>query len=394
MADYDYIIETGVIVPDFANTLQEVVSEVRAFPGWANVDLSPETPQGVLVMAEALRRDNIARNGARLANQINPDIATGVFLDGICELTGCERFSATHSMLYGVQLAGTPTTVIPSGSLASYSGHDFRLTGTVILDGSGNGTGVFQAVESGPVPCPAGGLTTIASSVLGWETVTNPDPAVLGKNKELDYALRRRREKTLAAQASESVEAIISALYSLPDVRSLSFAENITSTPITIDNITLAPHSIYLCIDGGDGAEIARTLKRVRGLGSGYNGNETVTIVDEYSGQDYTIKYDLPRIVNIFAQVTIKATSINPSIVRELVVAFASGETAADEGFVVGRSVSPFEIAAGINALEPWLFVAKIEISDDGTTWSTDEYPIEIDQMAVITESSVQVIVI
>lgn len=395
MPAYDYITSTGVIVPDFATTLAEVQAEFRTIDGWADIDLSPETPQGALAVAEALRRDGIARNNAQLANQINPDIATGVFLDGLMALMGSKRIAATYSIIYGVQLTGRPSTIVPAGSIATDGQNEWRSLQTVVIPPSGVISADFQATETGAIACPAHGLNTIAQSVLGWETVDNPNPAILGRSVESDVKARRRRADTLALYGAESVEAIISALYDLPDVRSVSFWENYTSSTIVKDGISLVPHSMYLCIDGGDGDEIARTLKRVRGIGSGYNGSQTVTITDEITGQSYAVKFDRPTTIPLAVKVTVKQTLVDSqSIVPKLVQNWADGETLADVGCVVGRDVSPFEMAAAINEQEPGVYIRKIELSDDGgTTWSTAIYPVLINELAVIQAASVTVVI-
>lgn len=398
MAAYDYIDATGVIVPDMQDTLAQVQAEFRVLiPEWANLDLSPETPQGVLCVAEALRRDAMARNNALLANQINPNIATGAWLDGLMALMGGQRHAATHSTLFSVEMTGRPSTLIPQGSIArDINGKEWRLLGAQIVPSGGMVMGDFQSVETGAIPCGVGELVQIASGVLGWEGVTNPTAAIAGSDVESDLKLRRRRERTLAAQGIETPESIVSALYGLPDVQSLSFWENYTNAPITHEGVTLVAHSVYLCIAGGNDTEIARTLKRVRGIGSGYNGNEVVTITDEITGQPYQVKFDRPTPVVLLLRVTVKASVVDAQfVVPELVMSWAQGETESDEGITVGRDISPFEIAAAINEQEPRLMITKMELSDDGgSTWTSDTKSILINEIASIGISSVQVVVV
>ncbi len=118
MADYNYIVSTGVIVPDTASLRSEVEAEYKSVFG-ADLPVTPETPQGVLITAEVESRDGMVRNNAELANQINPDIAGGVWLDAIWALTRGKRRGATRSRLSGVVFSGIPGTIIPAGSLAS-----------------------------------------------------------------------------------------------------------------------------------------------------------------------------------------------------------------------------------------------------------------------------------
>ncbi|HHE4653049.1 TPA: baseplate J/gp47 family protein, partial [Morganella morganii] len=258
MADYKYITSSGVIIPDTAELRAAVEDEFRAVFG-QDLDVSPETPQGALITMETENRDAVVRNNAELANQINPDIAGGVFLDAIWSLMGGQRWDATQSILTQVEFGGVPGTIIPKGSLAeTLAGDQFATTKPLIIGKDGKITGDMRAVETGPVECPAGKLNTVASSVLGWETVSNPTSAVLGRVAESDLQSRRRRKLTLAKNTVSVGEAITSALYELEGVRSLAYRENYTDTPMSLDGITLVPHSVYVCVEGGESGEIAR----------------------------------------------------------------------------------------------------------------------------------------
>jgi uncharacterized phage protein gp47/JayE len=93
-----YLTSTGVIVPDTSNILSDVQSEYQAVFG-ADLIVTPDTPQGVLCTAEALARTEVVENNTALVNQINPNIAGGVFLDAIMALTGIQRTPATQTLL-------------------------------------------------------------------------------------------------------------------------------------------------------------------------------------------------------------------------------------------------------------------------------------------------------
>lgn len=252
MAEYNYITSSGVIIPDTAEQRTAVENEFKAVFG-QDLDISPETPQGVLITMETENRDAIVRNNAELANQINPDLAGGVFLDAIWALMGGERRDATRSILTQVQFGGVPGTIIPKGAQAeTLAGDTFFTTKSLIIGKNGTVSGDMRAVETGPVECPAGQMMTVASSVLGWETVTNPTGAVTGRIAESDLQSRRRRKLTLAKNTVSVGEAMTSALYELEGVRSLAYRENYTNTPMAANGITLVPHSVYVCVEGGE----------------------------------------------------------------------------------------------------------------------------------------------
>ena len=394
MADYNYIVSTGVIVPDTATLRADVEAEYRAALG-ADLPVTPETPQGVLITAEVESRDGMVRNNAEVANQINPDIAGGVWLDAIWALTRGKRRGATRSQLSGVLFSGVQGTPIPVGSLAvvASSGARFRTIVNIEIGPGGTVTGSMEAVEPGPTPAPIGSLTEIASTVLGWETVTNPSAAEIGKSQESDVSSRRRRRNTLALQSVSPQEAIISRIYNLDDVSSLSFRSNITNAPIVIDGVTIMAKSIYLCVDGGENIDIATAILSSSGI-TDYSGSIEVNVIEPASGQVYVVRFDRPIERSFFARVTVKPSSLDVmTIIPDAITQGAQGELDGDSGLAVNQDLSAFELAGYINQVEPRIFVTRIETSEDGVTWSSDDVPIKINEVARLPKSAIQVVV-
>lgn len=397
MADYNFVSSRGVVVPDTATLRSQVEAEWREAFG-QDLDLSPDTPQGVMVTAEVEARDAVARNNAEVANQINPDIASGIWLDAIWRLTGGYRRPATPSLLQGVEFGGQPGTLIPAGSEAvvADSGERFATVADITLDGAGVATGDMQSVNLGRIACPVGALDTIATTVLGWETVNNPVAAIVGTDEESDFASRQRRRNTLALQGISLSEAVTSRLYSVDGVRSLVFRENILPTSEVIDGITLAPHSIYACVSGGEDADIAQALLETKTAGAAWNGSVLVNVIDAFSGQTYPVRFERPTPVLLYIRVTVRATPLDAeSLVRNAIINYANGLNDGEPGFAVGENVSPFELAGAINQAEPRLFVMKVEISTDGgLTYTTNDAVIDITQVAAVTSNSISVVVV
>lgn len=391
MANFEYINSLGVIVPDTATILADVEAEWREALG-DDLVTSPETPQGVLIAAEVSARDSVVRNNAELANQINPDLAGGVFLDSIWSLTRGSRRPATRSLIQGATIGGQPGTLIPAGSLAATDdGDQFETVSAVIIGAGGTVSADLRAVEFGPIAAPIGSLTSINSAVLGWETITNPTAAALGRDQESDIAARKRRRLTLALQGVALPEAITSRLYALDDVRSLAFRENIASTNQTIDGVLMIPHSIFVCVQGGTDADVAQALLETKSLGAGWNGTTTVSIVEPYSGQSYSVKFQRPANVNVYVRVTARFNGVDAqTIIPQALASYAAGELEGEDGFTVGGDVTTFEISGAINQVEPRIFVTNVELSTDGITYTSAPVAISIVQVAQL--ASVQVI--
>jgi hypothetical protein len=227
---YQYLVTTGVIVADTSQILAGTQQEYKDAFQKQDLVVTPDTGQGVLITAETLARDGVVENNAAVANQINPNIAGGIFLDAIMALTGMQRVAQTQSVVPNVALTGAPGTIIPAGVQASTAAGDiFASASSITLNSSGTGTVNFIAVEFGPVPCNTDSLTQIVSGVIGWETVNNPTAATVGVATQSDQGARALRQNTLAFQGVALPEAITSALYATAGVTSLTFLENYNS---------------------------------------------------------------------------------------------------------------------------------------------------------------------
>lgn len=400
MADsaYQYIDSTGAILADTSDIQITVEGEYQTAFG-ADLPVTPDTPQGMLITGEVVSRSAVINNNAAVANQINPNIAGGVFLDAICAFLGLYRQAATFTLVQAVALTGIPNTLIPAGSRAvDGSQNVYASVGAIVLSSTGTGTVDFQCVVSGPIPCPATTLNLPFDTILGWETVSNPSDGILGELEQSDASLRQLRRVALALYGKSSAEAQISTLNAIPGVLSCSFRENVANTTQVIDGITLVAHSVWACVDGGTDLQIASALLENKTDGAGWNGAHSVSVVEPASGQSYTVLFDRTAIVPIIARVTVRQgqSTVDPqTAVRQAVVDYANGLIENERGFVTGATASPFEIAAAVNVECPGIFVAKVELATVAAgagAYQTTEIPIAINQKASIQASAIVVV--
>ncbi len=392
MADYQYINSTGTIIPDTAAILSEVQTEYKTVFG-TDLVVTPDTAQGVLITAEALSRDEVVNNNAALANQINPNIAGGVFLDAIMALTGMQRTPATQTVISNVDLTGVAGTVIPQGTQAKTAAGDlFATVSLVTLDISGEATVNFASVEYGAIPCAISALDTIVTNVLGWETVSNATAGVLGTSTQSDQAARALRSNTLAFQGVALPVAITSALYATEGVTSLTFQENVDATTQTINGISMVGHSVYACVDGGTDEDVAAALLENKSSGAAWNGGTTVSVVEPASGQTYSVKFDRPDVISVLIRVT--TSNGNTGNIAQAILDYTAGLLPGLAGFVVGADVSPFEISGAIMSVYPGYFISKVEVSVlSPIVYSTDTLEIAVDEIAYTQNSYITVVV-
>jgi len=403
VATYEYLSPQGIIVPDTSKILSDTESEWKSTFG-EDLDVTPDTPQGTVIASDVAVRSEVAANNAAVANQINPNYAGGVFLDDIWALTGGKRRQATYTLVDGVALAGVPGIVIPSGSRrATVAGDLFQLLTTVVLDNAGGGKGDFQALESGPVACPAHALTEPVAgyTAVGWETSDNAIAGTLGAEEQTDLSARKERRETLALQGRSVSEAVYSNVRAVEGVKSLSFRENTDALPQTIDDIYLVGHSVWVCVDGGLDQDIANELYSSKTGGAAWNGAQSVTVTDPWSGQESAVLFDRPTAVPVMARFTVLAkgtgtgTGDPASIIKDTVMQYADGLLENGEaGFVLGEDVSPFELAAAANTASPQIFIKSVEISLKSATptWSKDDIAIGLNEKATIQEDDIIVV--
>jgi len=372
---YDYITETGVISPDTSDVLTDVQSEWELAFG-VNISTDPSTYVGAQVTAETSARTAVVNTNAKVANQINPKLAGGLFLDALCALMGLTRAPAAPTQVTNVMLTGVINTNIPAGTRASVgqNGPVFVLTTGVTLASNGSGGGIafgqFAAQVAGPTAVASLTLDWPVDSILGWETISNdqtgatypsgqaPSVTTVGTNKQTDASLRALRNNTLALQGISTPQAQISGLYNIRDannnllVTSVAYLENVTSAVEVINGITLQPHSIWACVDGTATAQqIGATLLQNKTDGAGWNGAQSVDIVEPASGQTYDVLFDIPTYVFIYGAMTIVQGTYTGNLQADAAQAVADYFVGNVDGFSavgIGQDVSPFEIAAAV----------------------------------------------
>jgi hypothetical protein len=400
---YEYLDNNGVIVPDTADILAQVQQEFRDVFG-QDLIVTPNTPQGLLITEIVIERESLVRNNAQIANQINPQIAGGIFLDAIGALTGDFRLLSIFSTVL-IAMTGVPNSMIPAGIIVTNSSASvfFVTNSSVLLDNTGIGSVLSTCTVAGDVAALAGTLTVISEGSIGLETVNNPSDAVLGSDTESDLNFKNQRRVTLAMQGTSLAESITSGLNSLPGVVSpVIFRENKKNISQVIDGTLLLPHSTYVCVDGGTDADIAETLTYRKGGGSDYNNGNGVPVsypyTNAFSGQVIDVLFDRPIYIPILVRATVGiSTAIeNPvDAVKKAILDYANNNIEGETGLVVGQSVSCFELSGAVNREAPQLYVQNMEVSlISPINFSNNPIQIAIWERATISSTSITVIVL
>ena len=115
----------------------------------------------------------------------------------------------------------------------------------------------LQAEVAGEITQDIGSVHTIATPVLGWDSIYNYTEAVGGAGAETDDELRLRFRNTKYERASNILEALYSALISTEGVTEVVIYENDTDST-NADGVP--PHSFMPIVVGGDTATLAKVI--------------------------------------------------------------------------------------------------------------------------------------
>lgn len=418
MAGYVQDTGRGLLVADTSTLLTDVQNEFKTALGDA-LNLNSNTPQGTMISGEVIARVGVMRNNVDVANQINPDIATGVFLDSLLGLMGSDRGVDSPTTVSGVILHGRvgQTVSIPAGArVQTPSGAIFRLTTATTIPATGTATASFQSQDNGPIPADVGVNWTIIDALVDWEDpveVPSNAAVVLGTRSLLDTQARLFRRQTLANQGRQSVHAAYALVRKVRGVLSLSIRENLETTAQTIDGVQFTRgNALWVCVDGGFDADIANALHAAKSGGSGWdygtnNGSPVspsggYALIDQASGQTYHIKFTRPTpLSGIPVQCEIELSQIGSvadpqQAVVDSIMAWTRGEHPSEPGLVLGQGFSAYAVAGAISVGVPGLYVRAVRVKAvaDASWSATGVVPIALWQKASLSSAAINVIVV
>lgn len=376
-------------------TLEEYLTGLRAvwrsaFGEDLNVDVS--TPQGQVIGVEALNLSLADDALVRIAQATNIYRAAGQQIDGLAAILSILRRAASRSSVTAT-LTGVSATVIPAGTRARTTGGDlFALDSPVQIGGGGSVNATMFSVETGPIPIGAGELTQVVDVVPGWETINNVAAGQLGQNEENDAPYRSRYFRELFKNSQAPLESLISRIAEVENVTDVIGVENDTSTPVVIQNIEVAAHSVALVVDGGNDADIAEAIRMGKTGGTGTVGTTEVTI--QPNGFNQTYRFFRVREVPIEVDITIRIRSGFPgngiALIKERVAEYISGPFGVEEegyfetdGMSIAEDLEKARLYTPLNSVPGYTLTAFVLNIKGGAT-DVDLIETDLDQRVTV----------
>lgn len=170
-------------------------------------------------------------------------------------------------------------------------------------------TGQGVANVAGPIVQQVGTIDTILTPILGWDSVINPVVAVPGLNKETDEELRARFRNGKFDRATNTLDAIYSALINLVGVTEVVIYENDTSV---VDGNGVPAHSFLPIIVGGLSIDIANAIWGNKPIGILSYGNTTV-VINDIQSMPHDVSYSRPNPLVTYITLNITTDSTFPA---------------------------------------------------------------------------------
>ena len=285
--------------------------------------LSPSSINGQMIQFNTLAAIEVEDAKTILYGSLyNPNLAYGIWLDSICKFNSITRKPATQSVV-AILCTGLAGTIIGINSKITSTNNDIFYNKEVIVIGSGGvATGTFYSEQYGLIPCNAGTINQIVTTIAGWDTVNNPADGTVGTLEESDQNLRNRRKYRLAINSAGSVNSVIAALNENVNILNFGVQENPLDLAQVIQGVTIQPHCIYVSIYANYTDEIKNQIANIL-FSKRYctmQGDTSWAITDsEYSYVSFTAKWQTAIATPVRVDITIQSSNTYPANIVDLI---------------------------------------------------------------------------
>lgn len=367
------------------------------------------------VVAKFAEQTGRVENAAHEAfQQRDPLTATGAGLSQVVQINGIVRQPGSPTIVPEL-LTGTPGTLIPVGSLIGHEGSDviYRINENVVLPLEGQVTVSAYSTTEGPYDPAVGTVVNILTPVAGWESATNrrvlnegtPDEIVIGVSsigtaEETDEQLRRRQQVSTNATSYRQIEAIRAAVANIAGV---TFIRGYQNRMLETDDRGIPGKTVACVVVGGDSRLIAEAILMRSPLGVGFWGNVSETFYDSQNIAT-AVQFSRPIERDVYVRINMEIVidegiqifpSNGISLIKQAIIDFAQFghspcEPIGNPGFPPGQDIIASWLSTPINSVGG-AKINSIELSFDGTAWTTDELDITWDEHGVFDEARIEI---
>lgn len=243
---------------------------------------------------------------------------------------------------------------------------------------------VFYANETGALDPTVNTMTSITTSVDGWDSIDNETAAIVGNDVETDVELRQRYANLVASIGTSTTEAIKANILELDGVTECEVFENDTNKT---DESGRPAHTIEAIVVGGDANDIAEAIFNTRNCGIPTYGDYSAEVTDASGGTKVTY-FNRPTEKLIYLKCTVHAQS---GVTLSSDISTVVTDLLLDNSFSIGDDVILQKLVADvINGVDGLSYV-ELTGSEDGVNYSTNNIEISTRETAVFSSDAITV---
>ena len=342
---------SGFTAPLESAILAAVSAQINAaFDG--NLNMSPATPQGQLAASITAMLANVNDLFVLYTNLVDPMLTYGRMQDAIARLSFIERNPAAQTIAECVCVGAVGVTIPVGAKAQGQDGNAYVCTQAGTIPAGGSITLPFACSTYGPIACAAGNVTSIVSSVPGWDSINNPSAGVIGSAAETPQAFEARRAQSVAKNSSGWLASILGAVLTVPGVTDAYVVDNPSSSPLVIGDYTIPANTLYVAVAGtASQSAVATAIWQTKPPGLPMSGNTTVSVVNPTVTPQlppvFTITFNIPTPLQIVFSVVIAASSAVPSNAATLVQNAVANAPAVITGSISGTVLTVTGVSSG-----------------------------------------------
>lgn len=332
ISDLFFLDQNGVVFPDYEDVLEQLQDEYRLIYG-EDVYLEPDSQDGQWIGVMARAMFDTMQVAAAVYASFSPITAQSEALTRNVKINGIRRLAPSFSTV-DLQLVGQAGTIITEGQAEDNLSQKWNLPASVTIPLSGEITVTATADKVGAISAATDTITKIRTPTIGWQSVTNPSPAVEGDPVETDAQLRRRQANSTMNPSQTVMEGITGSVASILGVQRFRGYEN---DDTTTDGDGIPAHSISFVVEGGDATTIAETIANKKTAGTGTFGTTSVVVNDQYDIAN-TINFFRPTVATIGVEISLTARtgylSTTEDLIKAAVAQYLNGLQIGDDIFI------------------------------------------------------------
>lgn len=383
------ITNDGVQIQTFEEVFNELAAGYKEIYG-QDINLEQDSPDGQRIGIEAKGRHDLQTFALYLATMLDPNTSIGRYLNVLIKICGITRRAATQSQVDVTLVSSRPLTLPADFTVQDELGQNWITQDEVSINAGLNTVTLF-AENFGVVEALPDTVNNIITIVLGVDSVTNENAALVGRDEETDEELRVRRNQSLENPAYSTTGSLFAKLADLSGVTDLKVYENDTKIDDYIQGVPA--NSLWVIIEGGSVEDIVETIVKNKTGGTGLKGsieqvyNETVI---KPNGSDFilphAIKFDRPTYVDLHVRLTVKRKTATTPIDLDLIKKGLSNQS-----FGIGDTITASELYCTVYSSASGFTAYDLEISTDGATWTDEALEPQLNEKYVISVDNVDI---